>query len=170
MWISQKTKTEAFELDELFWFTNGRKEHEHGINTYIMTMMSRIPRQLVGFAVDKSVNSIAIQSIVDSVPSANNYYTDGNSVYCDVIFGGRHRRNINDKKDTHLIESTNADLRHYIAGLKRRSKCFFRSIDSLTAVLNVFCSAYNKFGEAKMLYRQQYPEVNQMPFSALDYL
>ena len=127
MRISPRTDFSAFELDELFWFIKSRKEHEKGINTYIMTMISRLPRQILGFCVDKCVNSKAIQKITNSVPSADEYYTDGCPAYLDVLFDGKHKRNVGDKSDTHNIESTNSDLRHYIGGLRRRSRCFFRS-------------------------------------------
>jgi len=154
VWISAKTDFSVFELDELYWFLNERKSHKNGINTYIMTMISRLPRQIVGFDVDKSVNKNAIQGIVDSVGVAEKYYTDGCLSYLDVIFGGKHIYNAEDKKDTHLIESTNADLRHHIRGLSRRSRCFFRSKETMLAVLSVFIDAYNKFGEWKLKYRK----------------
>ena len=179
MWISQETDYSAFELDELFWFLKRKERTLTRENTYIMTMISRIPRQIVGYSVDKSVNAKAIQRIADSTPPAKEYYTDGNLVYLDVIFDGRHRRNAFNKRDTHTIESTNADLRHHIRGLSRRSRCFFRSSETLRAVLSVFIDAYNKFGEAKLktrvpvkhkstskhLHRYRYPT-----FSVLDYL
>ena len=59
-------------------------------------------------------------------------------VYLDVDFIGKHRRNIRDKRDTYTIEGTNADLRHCIAALGRRSRCFFRKLETLKAVLTVF--------------------------------
>jgi IS1 family transposase len=49
----------------------------------------------------------------------------------------------------HNVESVNADLRHYIAGLRRKSRCFFRSLETMRAVLTVLINAYNKFGHAK---------------------
>jgi IS1 family transposase len=45
------------------------------------------------------------------------------------------------KRDTHNVESVNADLRHYIPGLARRSRCFFRSLKTFQAVLKVFIDA-----------------------------
>jgi hypothetical protein len=95
------------------------------------------------------VNKEALQKMVDGAPTAENYYTDGCPVYCDVIFGGKHRRNIHNKKDTHNIESVNSDLRHYLAGLARRSRCFYRSDQTLLAVMSVFVNAYNNYGEYK---------------------
>jgi IS1 family transposase len=149
-------------LDELFWYIGERKGCENGINTYIMTMLSRQPRQIVAYAVDNSVNAKSIQEMVDSTVQAKRYYTDGGNSYLGVDFIGYHVRNMIDKSDTHNIESSNADLRDYIAGLRRRSRCFFRSLETLRAVLYVFVHAYNKFGEAKMLYMQKHPDCKRV--------
>ena len=158
MWISPQTKTEAFELDELYWFIGKRKGHENGINTFIMTMLSREPRQIVAYAVDNSVNTTLIQEMVERAAQAEKYYTDGGRAYLGVDFIGAHKRNMKDKSDTHNIEGSNADLRHYIAGLRRRSRCFFRSMESLQAVLYVFVHAYNRLGDAKMRFAQKHPD------------
>jgi hypothetical protein len=158
MWISPSTKTDAFELDEIYWFIGKRKGHENGINTYIMTMLSREPRQIVAFAVDNSVNAACIQEMVDDTVQAEKYYTDGGPISLGVDFIGRHKRNIHNKSDTHNIEGSNADVRHYIAGLHRRSRCFFRKIETLIAVLRIFIYAYNKFGAAKLEYRLRHPD------------
>jgi len=166
VWISSQTDFRAFELDEVFWFTNTRKDNEIGINTYIMTMISRFPRQIVAFDVDKSVKAKLIQQMVNSVPHAKMYFTDGNYTYQDVdYFPGRLKQNFENKSDTHNIESTNADLRHYIAGLRRKSRCFFRKLENLKIVLHVFIDAYNKFGDAKLKYTDRQP-----PFSFLNFL
>ena len=56
---------------------------------------------------------------------------------------------IQNKKNTHNVESINADLRHYIPVLARRSRYFARKIETLYAVAAVFISAYNRLGLAK---------------------
>ena len=134
----------------------------------------------MSFDVQFDRHSYRLQGIVDNAPDAKNYATDGNVSYLDVVFPGKHIRNIQNKKDTHIIESINADLRHYIAGLARRSRCFFRSLDTLRAVLEVFIDAYNKFGEAKLKYRVPVIHKNHntkglhkfrdTPFSFLDFI
>jgi hypothetical protein len=158
MWISPDTKPDVFELDEIYWFTGKRKGHKNGVNTYIMTMLSREPRQIVAFAVDTSVNAAHIQEMVDGTVQAEQYCTDGEQSYLGVDFIGRHKRNIHDKSDTHNIEGSNADVRHYIAGLSRRSRCFFRKRETLIAVLRIFIYAYNKYGAAKLDYRLRHPD------------
>jgi hypothetical protein len=157
LWISPDTKREAFELDEIYWFVGKRKGYENGVNTYIMTMLSGEPRQILGFAVDEHVSAERIQDIVDNAPEADNYYTDGGQSYLGVDFLGKHRRNVRDKSNTHNIESSNADIRHYIAGLQRKSRCFFRKRETLEAVLSIFVFAFNHFGAAKAHWRQKHP-------------
>lgn len=181
MWISQKTNYDAFELDELYWFINKKARTETRENTYVMTMVSRIPRQIVGFDAKSDKKAFRIQRIVDSVPPAKKYYTDGYVGYLDVDFPEKHMPNCHNKNDTHIAESINADLRHYISGLARRSRCFFRSLETLEAVLAIFIDAYNKYGEAKLKYRvsiehksldseKHLHQYRDYPFSILDYL
>jgi IS1 family transposase len=76
----------------------------------------------VSFDVQNDKSSYRLQGIVDNAPEAKYYYTDGNVGYLDVIFPGKHKRNVRNKNDTHTIESINADLRHYIFGLARSKK------------------------------------------------
>ena len=74
MWISKDTYFTAFEMDELHWYIERKYHTESRTNTYIMTMISRNPRQIVGFAVDRSVNSKALQKVVDSTAPAAEFY------------------------------------------------------------------------------------------------
>ena len=153
MWISNLTFHDTFEIDELYHFINERPHTETHENTYVIPLISRTPRQIVNFAVENSKTAKDIQQIVDNAPNAYQYNSDGYLTYMDVVFPGRHKRNPCDKKDTHNVESVNADLRHYIPGLRRKSRCFYRSLETLRAVLSIFVNAYNKFGEAKLKYR-----------------
>ena len=162
MWISEQTIDEVFELDELYWFLERKAHSETRENVYVMTMISREPRQIVGFDVARDKSPSRIQAIVDSAPEAKNYCTDGYLGYLDIIYPGRHIRNIHNKDDTFTIEGINADLRHYIPGLARRNRCFYRSIETKRAVLALFIDAYNKYGEAKS--KQRVPVNHKLPF------
>jgi len=146
-----------------------------------MTIVSRIPRQIVAFEADTAIRSCTIQRMVDALPLAEDYFTDGGQVYLGVDFYGRHRRNVRSKKDTYTVEGTNSDLRHQIPGLRRRSRCFFRKMETLRAVLGLFIDAYNKFGEAKRKRRipvrhksqsvtGKYHKFRYPCFSVLDFL
>ena len=144
-------------MDELYWFIGARQGFEFGINTYIMTMVTQNPRQILAFNVAHEVSSEAIEEMVFSTEPARKYSTDGAPVYLGVDFFGKHNQNAYDKSDTHNVEGSNADLRHYIAGLRRRSRCFFRNLETLRAVLWVFVNAYNKFGQWKNRYFSSHP-------------
>ena len=158
-----------FELDELYWFIGKKSKSETRENTYVFTMVSREPRQLVGFDVSMEKSSKYIQGIVDNAPDADFYCTDGYNGYLDVTYPGKHIRNVHNKSDTFTVEGVNADLRHYIPILARRSRCFPRSLETLTAVLSVFADAYNKFHMAVFNFRLSYPK-RVFPLGLVDFL
>jgi len=180
VWISDLTDFSDAELDELYSFIKKKPRGKTKANSFVMTMLSRSPRQIIAFDVDKSVNSKTIQKMVDSVPQFACNHTDGCTVYKNVDFLGRLKQ-YDDKSQTHNIESSNSDLRNQIPGLKRKSKCFYRKIENKRTILSVFIDAYNKFGDkklrtrvpvkhkkahpAKHLHKWRYPT-----FSVLDFL
>lgn len=65
------------ELDELYWFVGRKGTSETRENVYLITMISRNPRQIVGFDVAFDKSRERIQNIADSSPEADFYYTDG---------------------------------------------------------------------------------------------
>ena len=132
-------------------------------------MISLNPCLIVGFDVASDKFRERIQNIVDSSLKADFYYTDGYSGYIDVVYPSNHIRNVRDKKDTRNVESINADLRHYIHILARRSRCFPGSMETLKAVVAVFVDAYNRFGLARFRYRQKRKN-GELPFSVVDFL
>ena len=77
LFISSKTDFTAFKLDGIFWFIKERNSAENGVNAYVMMMISRIPRQIIGFDVYKSIAQKIIKRMVNSVPPSKTYYTDG---------------------------------------------------------------------------------------------
>ena len=159
----------VFELDELYWFVGEKGRTETRENVYLMTMVSRKPRQIVGYDVAFDKSPERIQQIVDSAHDAEAYCTDGYTGYINIVYPGRHVRNIHNKTDTYTVEGVNADIRHYIPLLARRSRCFARKLETLRAVLEVFVDAYNRFGIAKHKYRQSHSK-GEIPFSMLDFL
>ena len=166
-----KTNYHILEVDELYWFVGQKGKSETRESCYVIPVVSRLPRQIVGIdaAFDKS--PVRIQTLIDSAPPAEKYCTDGWSGYVDVVYPGNHVRNTRDKSDTFTVEGVNADLRHYIPILRRRSRCFPRKLETLKAVLTVFADAYNAFGMAKMKFRQNRdPNSRELPFSVLDFL
>jgi len=160
---------DCLELDGLFWFINKKPLTETRENIYILSMVSREPRQIVGHVVTREKHSKHIQKVVDSAPEAKHYCTDGYSGYLDVVFPGEHIRNVHDKSDTFTVEGVNADLRHYIPVLARRSRCFCRSLETLQAVVDVFVEAYNRFGLAKYNFKLTHPN-GEFPLGVVNFL
>ena len=106
--------------------------------------------------------------MVDAAPEAEIYCTDGYGGYLEVVFPGKHIFNSHNKNDTFTVEGVNADLRHYIPTLARRSRCFPRKLENLQAVLTVFVHAYNRFGRHTDRYRSRHPGT-AVPFSLFDF-
>jgi len=167
-------------MDEMYWFVERKANSETRENTYVMTMVSREPRQIIGFDVAFDKSPERRQTIVDSAPEAKHYCTDGCLGYIDIVYPGKHIRNVSNKNDTFTVEGINADIRHYIPVLARRSRCFCRKLETLEAVLAVFIDAYNKYGEAKRKYRvptthrtrknKRLHKFRDLPFSILNFL
>ena len=157
--------SEIVELDELYWFLERKPRTETRENIYIMTMVSRKPRQIVGHVASVDKSSRTIQQMMDAAPEAQKYCTDGYSGYLP----GKHIFNVHNKSDTFTVESVNADLRHYIPTLARRSRCFPRKLENLQAVLTVFVRAYNRFGAQKSRYFSRHPGA-AVPFLLFDCL
>ena len=167
--IIVENSPEHLELDELYWFIEKKPNTETRENVYLITMVSRNPRQIVGFDVDYDKSPERIQAIVDNGPEAKFYCTDGYNGYVDIVYPGKHVRNVHNKSDTFTVEGINADLRHYIPVLARRSRCFPRSLETLQAVVAVFVDAYNRFGLAKFKYRSIHKS-GEFPFGLVDFL
>ena len=164
---------EILEMDELYWFVFHKPNSKTRENVYVTTLVSRTPRQIVGFDVAYDKAPERLQKIVDQAPNAAEYATDGFLGYVDVVYPGKHIRNVRDKNDTYTVESINADLRHYIPILARRSRCFARTLETLFAVVNVFVEAYNKFGQAKLKHRERrnlQKISRELPFGLVDFI
>ena len=119
----------------------------------MITFIDRETRQIVGHKVsyDKSVETI--QGVADAAPKAETYHSDGYSGYKETLYHGKHYAHL-DKSETYTVEGVNSDLRKYIPGFTRRSKCFYRSTDTAVAVMTVFVRAFNMFALKKYLTRK----------------
>ena len=89
--------------------------------------MSRDKRQIVGYDIAFDKSRKRIQNLVDSSPKAHKYYSDSYPAYSEILYDGLHT-SLKNKSQTYTVEGFNSDLRHYIPPLRRKSKCFFRSI------------------------------------------
>ena len=117
-----------------------------------MTIVDRATRCIVAWAVCTSRTPELMQSVVDAAPHAQNYYSDAFNTYRELSGWGEHH-SVYDKSETYSVEGVNADLRHYLARLGRRSRCFSRCINALTRAVDLFVRCYN----ARQLKKRKYP-------------
>ena len=59
-----------------------------------------------------------------------------------------------DKSETYRVEGDNAELRHYLARLARKSRCFSRCVRALRNAIKLFVYAWNR----RQLYKARYPD------------
>ena len=115
---------------------------------YAITLVSRDTRQIVGYDIAFDKSRERIQRLVDNSAKARQYYSDAYSAYSEICYEGAYRA-LKNKSQTYTVEGVNSDLRHYIPALHRRSKCFFRSLETAKAVFKIFVNAFNQFALAK---------------------
>ncbi len=106
----------------------------------------------MAWAVCTSRTPELMQSVVDAAPHAQDYYSDAFNTYRELSWWGTHQA-MYDKSQTYSVEGTNADLRHYLARLGRRSRCFSRCAHALTRAVDLFVRFYN----ARQIRKRKYP-------------
>ena len=66
----QQQQFDCVELDELYWFIEHKNTEKVCKNIYVITMVSRQPRQILGFDVAFDKTSERIQRIINDAPEA----------------------------------------------------------------------------------------------------
>ena len=117
-------------------------------------MLDRTTHCYVGWAVVEQRTEDDLQAVVDAAPQASAYYSDGFATYANLVYGNATYTAVLDKSQTSTVEGGNADLRHYLARLGRKSRCFSRCMMALRRAIKLFVWAYNQ----RQLWQQQYPK------------
>ena len=95
-----------------------------------------------------------LQPILDRSPQANLYHSDELSVYGALVYYPGTHQAVGDKSQTYSVEADNAELRHYLARLVRRSRCFSRCLQALWNAIKLFVFAWNR----RQLYKRRFPD------------
>ena len=95
--------------------------------------------------------SEALQACLERAPQAKQYYSDAFPGY-DTLNYGAHYEMRTDKEETYSVEAVNADLRHYLKRLARKSRSFSRRMQALMRTLRLFVYCYNHRQIMKRLY------------------
>ena len=117
-----------------------------------MTLVDRRTSCIVGWTVASERNETALQQVVDSAPQAAFYFSDLYAPYRTLVYTPGIHTPMPDKSETYRVEGVNAELRHYLARLARKSRCFSRCIEALRG--QAICSRLER---RRQLYRQRFP-------------
>jgi insertion element IS1 protein InsB len=94
-----------------------------------------------------------MQPLLDDAPQAKSYFSDALEIYHSLVYYPGHHRVAPGKSQTYSVEADNAEFRHYLARLARRSRCFSRCIHALRLAVRLFVFCWNH----RQLYRQAHP-------------
>ena len=121
---------------------------------YVLTVVDRKTRCILGWAVVWTRTQEAIQRVVDQAPKAKWYYSDGFDAYQWLWYHFGRYEVSQGKTDTYSVEANNAELRHYLARLARKSRCFSRCPYALEYALRLFVYCFNSW----QLHKQRFPK------------
>ena len=119
-----------------------------------MTQVDRATGCFVGWAVVEERTPQALQEMLDRAPQARRYYSDAFSVYQALIYTPGSHVALPNKSQTFSVEAGNAELRHYLARLARRSRCFSRCIQALRRAVKLFVYAWNR----RQMHKRRFPK------------
>ena len=128
-----------------------------------MTLVERRTSCMVGWAVASSREPALLQSLVDTAPQARFYYSDLFATYRTLLYLPGLHTPMPDKSETYRVEGDNAELRHYIARLARKSRCFSRCLLALVRAVKLFVFLWN----SRQLAHQRFPAY---PYQLIDFL
>jgi len=119
-----------------------------------MTFVERKTSCIIGWSVQAERTQTDLQAMLDASPQAVWYYSDLFATYKTLLYTPGTHTPMPDKSETYRVEGMNAELRHYLARLARRSRCFSRCIHALRRAIRLFVYVWNR----RQLYRQAYPD------------
>ena len=96
-----------------------------------------------------------MQRVIDRAPHASRYYSDAFNTYRELCWWGEHH-SMYDKSETYSVEGNNAEFRHYLARLTRRSRCFSKCIEALRRAVELFVWCWN-WRQTRKRQRPRYP-------------
>ena len=118
-----------------------------------MTLVDRHSGCILAWRVDWERTERLLQALVDEAPQARYYYSDLFATYRSLVYAPGIHTPMPDKSETYRVEGLNSELRHYLARLARKSRCFSRCIQALRRAVKLFVNLWNR----RQLHRQRFP-------------
>jgi IS1 family transposase len=88
--------------------------------------------------VDQERSEETLHRMVDHAPKAAFYVSDLFATHRQIVFYPGCYTLMPDKSETYRVEGDNAELRHYLARLARRSRCFSRCVRAIRNAIKLF--------------------------------
>ena len=95
-----------------------------------------------------------MQALLDESPQAVWYYSDLFATYKALLYIPGTHTAMPDKSETYRVEGVNAELRHYLARLRRKTRCFSKCLRALMRSVKLFVYAWNR----RQLHKQKFPD------------
>ena len=109
-----------------------------------MTQVDRTTRCILSWRVVQERTGAVVQHMLHESVPGRTYYSDGFEAYQTALYWPSTHYPMDDKSETYSVEGDNAELRHYLARLARKSRCFSRCITALDNALKLFVFAFNR--------------------------
>jgi len=119
-----------------------------------VTFVERATRRIVSWAVLWERTIAAFEQLVEAAPFARLYYSDAFVTYAALWYPGTYEA-LPNKSQTFSVEGDNAELRHYLARLARRTRCFSRCIVALTRAVDLLVRTWNE----RQRFKQAHPKL-----------
>jgi insertion element IS1 protein InsB len=118
-----------------------------------VSAVDRATRCIVRWAVVWERTGAALQETIErAIPAQQSYSAAFPTYETLVYYPGRHAV-APGKSQRYSVEADNAEVRHYLARLGRRSRCFSRSIEALRRAVKLFVHAWNR----RHLHKRAFP-------------
>jgi insertion element IS1 protein InsB len=119
----------------------------------VVTEVDRTTRCITSWAVVWERTWEVLQGVVEGAAPAQQYYSDAFPTYETLVYYPGQHAVAPGKSQTYSVEADNAELRHYLARLGRRSRCFSRSLAALRRAVKLFVHAWN----CRQLHKRAFP-------------
>ena len=91
-----------------------------------MTFVDRATRCIIAWRVTYKRRGYEVQEMLAYSVQGHEYYSDDYDAYKTALYSPAIHHPMKDKSQTYSVEGDNSDLRHYLARLRRKSRCFSR--------------------------------------------
>lgn len=106
-----------------------------------MTFVDRTTRCILAWMVIHKLSGYEFQEMLANSVPGHDYYSDDFEAYKTVLYWPPIHHSMKDKSQTYSVEGSYAGFRHYLARLRRRSRCFSRKKEALHNAVKIFVYA-----------------------------